>query len=89
MNARLPATGRSASAACAAVSTLVMPLTCSVAAVVTMMKNATMLEKIIPIQVSVAMWLKWPALSAAFVCEVFACEFCSCEAFSCEVLACL
>jgi hypothetical protein len=52
-----PPIGRSASAACAAVSIWVMPCVLSVAAVVTMMKKAMALEKDMPIQVSIEMLL--------------------------------
>ena len=60
-----PAIGRRASAACEAVSIFVMPLACSVAAVVTMMKKAMRLAKTIPIQVSNEMREKKSACESA------------------------
>jgi hypothetical protein len=53
-----PAIGRKASAACAAVSILVIPWAFNVTAVVTMMKKAMRLETSIPVQVSMEMCLK-------------------------------
>lgn len=53
-----PAIGRKASAACAAVSILVIPWAFNVTAVVTMMKKAMRFEISIPVQVSIEMCLK-------------------------------
>jgi hypothetical protein len=47
-NAKFPAMGRSASAACAELSMSVTPCACSVAAAVSMMKNAIRFEKPMP-----------------------------------------
>ena len=47
-NAKRPAIGRSASAACADDSISVMPCVCSVTAVVSMMKNAIRFENAMP-----------------------------------------
>ena len=51
-NASGPASGRNASAAWAAVSMWVLPWACSVAAVVTMMKNPMMFDSSMPTVVS-------------------------------------
>ena len=50
-----PATGRSASAACAEVRMSVTPLACNVAAAAKMMNTAMILETVMPTMVSVRM----------------------------------
>jgi hypothetical protein len=54
-----PASGRSASAACAEVWMSVTPTACSVAAVLRMMKKAIRFENVIPTIVSTLMRRRW------------------------------